>query len=86
MQIINHYIFRAFAATGVVETQWAIARNLTSPLQLSVQEFVSCSGNAGCKGGSIKKTLFWLENATYKSAEVSYLTAKVKLKGKYTVS
>ena len=56
---------RAFASTGIVETQWAIVKKLTSPLELSVQEFVSCSGNAGCNGGSIEKTLHWLANATY---------------------
>ncbi|CAB4019593.1 Cathepsin O, partial [Paramuricea clavata] len=53
----------AFASTGVVETQWAIAKKLTSPLELSVQEFVSCSHNAGCNGGTIRNTLYWLENA-----------------------
>ena len=56
---------RAFASTGVVETQWAIAKNMKSPLDLSIQEFVSCSGNAGCEGGSIKSTLSWLERARY---------------------
>ncbi|XP_028397783.1 cathepsin O-like [Dendronephthya gigantea] len=57
----------AFAATGVVETQWAIEKNLASPLQLSVQEFVSCSGNAGCLGGSTEKTLEWLMISRYNS-------------------
>ena len=63
--------FRAFASAGVVETQWAIAKNMASPLDLSIQELVSCSGEAGCEGGSIQKTLSWLENATYIDSQVS---------------
>ena len=43
-----------------METQWAITKNMTSPLDLSVQELISCSNNAGCHGGSIDRTLKWL--------------------------
>lgn len=60
-------LFRAFSSTGVVETQWAIAKNLISPFELSVQEFVSCSDKAGCEGGSVARTLEWLEYARYHS-------------------
>lgn len=44
--------------------------NLRIPLELSVQEFVSCSDNAGCNGGSIQRTLEWLETARFNGSQV----------------
>ena len=43
---------------------------MSTPLELSVQELVSCSENAGCEGGSIIGTLDWLANSRF-SGQVS---------------
>lgn len=63
----------AFSATGVVETQWAIAKDMSTPLELSVQELVSCSENAGCEGGTIIGTLDWLANSRFSSQQKYFL-------------
>ncbi|EDO34681.1 predicted protein, partial [Nematostella vectensis] len=51
---------RAFTATELVETQWAIAGHELE--ELSVQEFISCSRKNGCKGGNTCQALSWLRD------------------------
>ena len=56
---ISLIVRRAFTATECVETQWAIAGHTL--IDLSVQEFISCSKSSGCSGGNTMAALTWLQ-------------------------
>lgn len=65
----------SFSTTGTVESAWAIARNVTSPVpSLSEQQLLDCAGseygNYGCSGGDMRGAFEYLQKRQLSSEGV----------------
>jgi len=72
-----------FSTAGVVESNYYITKNLTSPISLSEQQIVDCASMAGdgCNGGDPGQALVYAESGLESEASYPYFSGTTENAG-----